>query len=140
MYQAAGLRGLDAYAEINNGQTGVSLGTNVTATFSEAMMSNTINTSTVQLYQKYWYLRKKKRKGKIRRVWTYRWVPVSASVSCDSSCTTATLDPTNPLVANTNYLAAVTTGAKDASGSALAQAKYWTFTTGTAPGSQQPKK
>jgi hypothetical protein len=121
-----------------DGQTGVPLGTNVTATFSEEMMSNTINTSTVKLYQR---VRKTiRRHGKKQRVW--RWVPVSASVSCNSSsaCTTATLDPTNPLAANTTYMAAVTTGAQDESGSALAQAKYWTFTTGTAPGSQQPKK
>ena len=80
--------------------------------------------------------------GKIGRVWTYNRVPASSSVRCDSSsgCTTATLDLANPLVANTNYLAVNTTGAKDESDSALAQAEYWTFTTGTAEGGQQPKK
>ena len=109
------------------GATGVARSTNVSATFSENMKSDTINTSTVTLQQKYWYQIKKKRKGKVRRVWTYRWVPVSATVRYEAA--TATLDPSSDLAANTVYLASVSTGAKDEVGNALAQIHSWTFTT-----------
>jgi Big-like domain-containing protein len=71
---------------------------------------------------------------KIRRVWTYRWVPVNnATVSCNrsSSCTTATLDTPNLLAAKTTYWATITTRAKDTNGNLLAQEYPWTFTTGS---------
>lgn len=111
-------------------QTGVARNTDLTIAFSEQMDPETLSTSTVQLKQKQWYQIRKKVRGKIRRVWTYRWVPVSASVSYDSTTKTATLDPVSDLVANTNYWATVTTGAKDAAGNTLAQNYSWSFTTG----------
>lgn len=60
-------------------------------------------------------------RGKIWRVWRYRWVPVSAKVSYDAATKTVTLDPSSDLSANTNYLAIVTTGVRDEAGNALAQ-------------------
>jgi Bacterial Ig-like domain len=110
--------------------TEVARNTNVTATFSEEMDETTLTTSTFQLYQGQWTRVKKKKKGKKHWVWVYKWVPVSASVSCDSPCKTATLDPTSDLAANTTYLAVVTTGAKDWANTALAKNHSWTFTTG----------
>ncbi len=61
----------------SSGQTGVRRATNVTATFSEEMDQTTLTGSTVNLYQKYWYRVRKKRNGRIRRVWTYTAVSVS---------------------------------------------------------------
>jgi hypothetical protein len=43
--------------------------------------------------------------------------------------TTATLSPTNTLPPSTTFTATISTGAKDASGSPLAAAKQWSFTT-----------
>lgn len=64
--------------------TGISRATNVTTYFSEEMDEATLTSSTVQLYQKSRYQVRKKVRGQVRRVWTYRWVPVNAaSVSCD---------------------------------------------------------
>ena len=115
-----------------SGATAVASSTNVDATFSEDMKSDTINTSTVTLHQKYWYQSRQKKGKKVRRLWTYTWVPVSAQkVTYDVGTKTVTFDPTSDLVANTDYLASVTTGAKDEAGNALAQNYSWTFTTGS---------
>ena len=108
----------------NKGETGVARNTNVTATFSRPMDPSTINTSTVTM-----------KMGKKK-------VPVA--VSCDSSCTTVTLDPfpSDPsqiLAAHTKFKVTITTGAKDLAGTALDQnfstkgnqAMVWTFTTGS---------
>lgn len=70
------------------------------------------------------------RNGKIRWVWTYRWVPVSTAVNRNSPCTTATVDPTNPLADNTQYLAVIITGAEDTEYTPLAENYSRTFTTG----------
>jgi thermitase len=115
----------------SNGKTQVSRGTNVTATFSEQMDSDTLTSSTVQLKQK---VRKKiRRHGKVRRVW--RWVPVSATVSYNSLTKTVTLDPygtsETSLAPYRNHGVVITTGAKDEAGNALAQNYSWTFTTGS---------
>ena len=125
-----------------NAATGVARSHNVTATFSEDMDQSTIVTdqtaltsSTVLLHQKYWYKVRKKVRGKIRRVWRYRWVPVSVKVSYDAVTKTVTLDPSSALLANTNYLAIVTTGVQDEAGNALAQNYSWTFTTDSSVGS-----
>lgn len=119
-----------------NAATGVARSHNVVATFSEDMNQSTVVTdqialtsSTVQLYQKYRYQVRKKVRGKIRRVWRYRWVPVSAKVSYDAATKAVTLDPSSDLSANTNYLTIVTTGVRDEAGNALAQNYTWTFTT-----------
>jgi hypothetical protein len=111
--------------------TGVSRASNITADFSEEMDRTTLTESIVQLYQKHWYQAKKKKGKKVRRVWTYKWIPVSAQVSYDADTKTVTLDPSSDLAANTNYLAMVITGAKDKAGNALADNYSWTFTTGS---------
>jgi alpha-tubulin suppressor-like RCC1 family protein len=104
-----------------SGATGVRRGSSPTATFSEEMNPDTLTTSTVKLsvYNK--------KKG--------RYVLVSnTTVRCDSPCYTVTLDPygtsSTLLAANAKYKVTITTGAKDATGDALAQNKAWTFTTG----------
>jgi hypothetical protein len=57
-------------------------------------------------------------------------ISVAGSVSYLS--TTATFKPNSNLAASTVYTARVSTGAKDLAGNALAIAKTWSFTTGTA--------
>lgn len=65
---------------------------------------------------------------KVRWVWAYRWVPVNAaSVSCDDPCKTVAFDPINDLLANTDYWAIVTTGAKDKVGNPLSENYSWIF-------------
>src|SRR5215210_960881 len=93
-----------------DGATGVGIGTNVDATFSEAMDASTISGSTFTL--------------------KHGTDPaVNASVSYDSTTKKATLNPTADLDYSTNYTATVTTGAKDIAGNALASNKTWSFTT-----------
>jgi len=92
--------------------TGVALSSKVTATFSEAMNSSTINTLTFTL----------KASG---------GVPVSASVSYANSV--ATLSPTSPLTQDTVYTATLTTGVADVAGTHMAVANTWTFRTDVAP-------
>ncbi|MBH8573810.1 DUF4082 domain-containing protein [Nostocaceae cyanobacterium CENA369] len=96
-----------------NSATGVSAGTSVTATFSEAMNSATISTNTFQL------------QGSNN-------TPISATVSYNATNFTATLTPSSPLAASTTYTATVkggTTGVKDQAGNALAANYTWSFTT-----------
>ncbi|WP_341525543.1 DUF4082 domain-containing protein [Nostoc sp. UHCC 0302] len=100
-----------------SGATGVSTGTSVTATFSEAMDSATINTNTVELRNPSSTL-------------------VSATVSYAAN--TATLTPSSALAASTTYTATVKGGGidprvKDQAGNALAANSTWSFTTGAAP-------
>ena len=94
------------------GTTGVSPTTNVTATFSEAMLASSINGTTFKLFKK----------GSTTKI--------GASVVYDASTDTATLDPTNSLVSGVTYKAVVTTGAKDLAGNPLDQ-------NSTTTGSQQ---
>lgn len=118
-----------------NEATGVERSTNGMATFSEEMDQTTLTGSNVKLYQKYWYKVRKKKGKKIRRVWTYRWVPVSAEVSYDAASRTVTLDPygtsSTLLAPNSIHLVAISTGVKDEAGNALSQSYSWTFTTGS---------
>jgi hypothetical protein len=98
--------------------TGVAPGANVTATFSEAMMSSSINGTTFKLFKK----------GSTTKI--------GAAVSYDANTRTAKLDPTNNLRLGTTYKAVVSTGAKDVAGLQLdqnttttgLQQKAWTFT------------
>jgi hypothetical protein len=83
--------------------TGVAPSANITATFSEAMMSSSINTTTFKLFKK----------GSTTKL--------SALVSYDGATKKATLDPTNNLRLGTTYKAVVTTGAKDMAGLQLDQ-------------------
>ena len=96
----------------NNGATGEARTISVTATFSEAMNSSTITTSSFRLVD------------------TSTGTRVSATVSCDSPCKTAKLTPSQPLTANRKYKAVVTTAAKDLAGNAMTQNKVWYLTTG----------
>ena len=95
------------------GATGVTTGTVVQATFSEAMDATTVlNTGSFEL-----------------RVAN---TLVAAGVSYDSATLTATLTPNSPLVRGTTYTATVKGGAagvKDAAGNALASDVSWSFTT-----------
>ncbi len=99
-----------------NGTTGVSTGTTVTATFSEAMDQLTITGSTFEL-----------------RDSVNALVPATVSYNAN----TATLTPTSALAASTAYTATVKGGAtdprvKDVAGNALAANHTWSFTTATA--------
>ena len=85
--------------------TNVAVNTTITATFSEAMDSSTINTSTFTL------------SGGVTGTVTY-------------SGTTATFTPSSNLAYNTTYTATVTTGVRDTSGNAMASNYTWSFTTG----------
>jgi hypothetical protein len=98
-----------------NGATGVARGTNVTATFSEAMDATTINTTTFELRNP-------------------SNVLVAATVTYNASNRRATLTPNSNLAAGTTYTATVKGGAtdprvKDANGNALAANFTWSFTT-----------
>ena len=90
---------------------------NVEAKFSEAMDSNTVNSSTFTLI-----------KNKATS-------PVSATVSLSADGQTATLDPygggssSSPLSRCSWYKATVTTGVKDKTGNPLAAKKEWWFRT-----------
>jgi hypothetical protein len=103
-----------------NGSTGAAVGVSPTATFSEAMDTSTLTTSTFTLRQQ------------------GQTTPVSATVSYASQV--ATLDPSANLSAGTTYTATVkggTSGAKDLAGNPLAADVSWSFTT-TASANQPP--
>ena len=91
-----------------NNSTAIALNSKVTATFSEAMNVTTINATNFTLKQ-----------GSTAITGTVAY-----------SGTTATFTPAVNLAANTVYTGAITTGAKDAAGNALASNYTWSFTTG----------
>ena len=95
-----------------SGATGVRIASNVTAAFSEEMDPATLDGTTVRLV----------RSGAT--------TPISATVRCDSTCKTVTLDPASSLAKRTRYEARITTGAMDKAGNALTADVAWTFTTG----------
>jgi N-acetylglucosamine-6-sulfatase len=98
--------------------TGVVPTANLTATFSEDMMSSSINATTFKLFKQ----------GSTTKI--------AAAVSYDASTDTAKLDPTNSLEGGVTYKAVVSTGAKDVAGNPLdqntttsgLQPKAWQFT------------
>ncbi|MET3770439.1 Ig-like domain-containing protein [Arthrobacter nitrophenolicus] len=96
-----------------DGATGVAATANVTGTFSEAMDSSTLTSSTFTL-----------KNGT---------TVVPGAVSLDGTSKVATLDPAGNLTAGTIYTATISTGAKDLAGNALASAKTWTFTADATP-------
>ena len=59
--------------------------------------------------------------------------PVSATVSCDSPCRTATLAPSAQLAIVTTYTVQLTAAAKSSDGIPLASGTSWTFVTRSAP-------
>jgi hypothetical protein len=83
----------------------------VTATFSKAMNSTSINSSTFTLAGP-------------------GASPVTGTVTYDASSNTATFTPATALALSTLYTATITTGAIDEQGIALASNYVWTFTTG----------
>ncbi len=82
----------------------------VTATFSEAMLASTINTTTFTLTGP----------GS---------AAVAGAVTYDASSNTATFTPSSALALSTLYTATITTGAQNINGNALASDFVWTFTT-----------
>ncbi len=90
-----------------NGAMSIAVNSNVSATFSEAMNSSTINSTTFTLKQG----------------------ATSVAGSVSYSGTTATFNPTSDLVGGIVYTATITTGATDAAGNALPSTKTWSFTT-----------
>lgn len=99
-----------------NGSTGVAFNTKVSATFSEVMDPNSINSATFTL---------KQGATPVAGVLTY-------------SGTTATFSPATNLAPNTVYTATITTGAKDLAGNSLAANYVWSFTTGIAGDASAP--
>jgi N,N-dimethylformamidase beta subunit-like, C-terminal/Concanavalin A-like lectin/glucanases superfamily/Bacterial Ig-like domain/Bacterial Ig domain/Calx-beta domain len=100
-----------------NGATGVLTDTNVTATFSESVNPTTVTTSTFELRDSANAL-------------------VPATVSYNSSTSTATLDPSSTLAWGATYTARVkggSSGVKDSAGNALAADFTWSFTTAASP-------
>ena len=95
-----------------NNATGIAVNSNISAIFSVAMTTSTINATTFTLKQ-----------GS---------TAVPGAVTYTG--TTATFTPAANLAANTIYTATITTGAKNVPGTPLASDKVWSFTTGTALG------
>ena len=100
-----------------SGATNVTHGTTVQATFSEPMLSATVDPTTFRLSG-----------------------PGGGSVTASVSLSglTATLTPSAPLQANTTYTARVTTGVEDLAGNHLAADFVWTFTTAAPPDETPP--
>jgi subtilisin family serine protease len=97
------------------GKTGVARGTNIRATFSEAMNATTINRTTFTLIKD----------GTTTKI--------NATVTYDTATKRATLNPSANLAANTVYKATVkggSTGVKNPLGDPMFTSKGWEFTTG----------
>jgi hypothetical protein len=92
------------------GATGICPNTLVTATFSQAMQSSTISTTTFTLTGP-------------------GLTAVPGTVTYVASSDVATFIPNNPLALGTLYTATITTGAQDLGGAPLASDYIWTFTT-----------
>jgi hypothetical protein len=99
-----------------NAATGVPIGNNLTATFSEAMAPSTITRTTFTL-----------KRGT---------TAVSGTVTY--SGVTAVFNPASNLLSRTVYTATITTGARDLAGHALARNYVWSFTTGAAKDITKP--
>ena len=95
-----------------NGAINVATNKSISATFSGAMKLATINETTFTLQRP-------------------DGVAIAGAVTYTG--TTATFKPSAVLANSTIYTARITTGAQDLSGTALAVAKTWSFTTGAAP-------
>lgn len=94
----------------NDGDTGVPGSSPITATFSEAMRSSTVNTNTFTL----------KRDGTTANI--------AGTVTLSSDGKTAILDPTTDLAA-AKYIATISKEVTDLAGNSLAAPKIWSFTT-----------
>jgi O-glycosyl hydrolase len=96
-----------------SGATGVNITTALTATFSEAMNSSTINGSSFTLTPQ-------------------GGNAIAATVAYSSNGNVATLTPSSVLAYNTQYTATITTGVQSLVGTALAANYSWSFTTAEA--------
>ncbi|MBC7249182.1 MAG: lamin tail domain-containing protein [Anaerolineae bacterium] len=101
------------------GDTGVDVNANVTATFSEAMDETTVTADVFTL--------------------TADGTPVPGAFSYDASNNTLTFDPTDPLSEDTTYTARVDDSVMDLAGNRMAAPYTWSFTTATAPPPPLPK-
>jgi fibronectin type 3 domain-containing protein len=98
------------------GASGIAVGANVTATFSEPMTAASLTTTSFSLAP------------------TSGGPAVAAAVTYDPTSRVATLDPSAALAAGVSYTATITTGAADLAGNSLATARTWSFSTATATG------
>lgn len=96
------------------GATGVARNSLITATFSEPMDPETINTTTFTVGG------------------------VTGTVAYAVNGNVATFTPSSTLAASTTYQATITTGAKDLAGNAIASNFTWTFTTGATTDTTAP--
>jgi len=92
------------------GATSVAIGSPVSVTFSEAVNCGTVTGASLSLSGA---------------------SGVAGTVSCSGS--SAVFTPSASLAYGTTYTAQLTTAVKDVAGNALAAARTWTFTTGSAP-------
>ncbi len=106
-------------APLNNAASPVPANGNVTATFSEAMDPETINSTTI---------------NSVTFTLTYMNGETLESVPAEVTYAglVATLNPTNSLPGDKLITATITTGVKDLVGNALANDYTWSFTTGAA--------
>jgi hypothetical protein len=100
----------------DNGDTGVGINTNITATFSEEMLLATIDDTTFTLYQGV--------------------TPIAGAVTYADG--TATFNPDFDLAANETFTATITTGATDLAGNPLASDYVWSFATGAGADATAP--
>ena len=98
-----------------DGATGVAVGADAVATFSEAMAPASLATSSFTLAP------------------TAGGPAVAASIGASAGNTVFTLNPSADLAPATQYTATVTTAAEDAAGNNLAAQQTWSFTTAAAP-------
>jgi hypothetical protein len=101
-----------------SGVAGVALNQKIAATFSKVMDAATITTTTFTLIK--------------------QGTTTNIAGAVSYAGTTATFTPTANLAASTNYIATITTGAKDLAGNALAGNFGWNFTTGTTTNAAAP--
>ena len=94
--------------------TDVSVTTNITATFNEAMNPDTLNSGTVIV---------KNSTGST----------IAGDITYNSATKTVTFDPTSNLEYSETYDVNVTTGVADLAGNNLASHKTWSFTTSAPP-------
>ncbi len=103
------------------GATGVAVGSDVTATFNEALAAASVTTSSVTLAP------------------TGGGAAVPAAVSLGSGGTVITLNPTADLAAGTQYTATLSTAVEDVAGNNIPATINWSFTTAqSTPGDTTP--
>ncbi|MGE0301060.1 MAG: Ig-like domain-containing protein, partial [Thermoleophilia bacterium] len=103
--------------------TGVAVGSNVTATFDEALAPASVTTASVSLAP------------------TGGGAAIPAAVSLGSGNTVVTLNPNADLAAGTQYTATLSTAIEDVAGNNIPSAITWSFTTaggGGGPGAYLP--